>query len=232
MSGAIARAPGIFFTASLRACVRITPGRREASSLSSELVMPRRNMFVIQPGDQASYRSQTHSAGGVRVRKDIQIRRCSRSGFSGITVAYPHGHAGCDAPAGTVLSYGLAGRGTCRRPPVWRAVVRPARSFFTALRLTSSRGRGDPGHEAARSAGRKSSFGSPTVSFDSSGRTSFGSSGASFRFRGFLRSPFHAYLPWSARRRTIGTNVLKSTGLGTCRSNPASIAASTSRVEA
>jgi len=32
--------------------------------------------------------------------------------------------------------------------------------------------------------------------------------------------------------RTSGTNVLKSTGFGTCRSNPASIAASTSRVEA
>ncbi len=67
------------------------------------------------------------------------------------------------------------GRGTCRRPPVWRAVVRPARSFFP-------RGR--------------------------------------------------AYRPPSARRRTSGTNVLKSSGFGTCRSNPASIAASMSLLDA
>jgi hypothetical protein len=45
-------------------------------------------------------------------------------------------------------------------------------------------------------------------------------------------SPLLFYLPASANRRTIGTNVLKSSGLGTCRSNPAFIAASMSLFEA
>ena len=41
-----------------------------------------------------------------------------------------------------------------------------------------------------------------------------------------------SYLPASASRLTMGTNVLKSNGLGTCRSNPASMAASISLLEA
>ena len=71
-----------------------------------------------------------------------------------------------------------------RRPPVWRAVVRPARSFFAcAIRGSALSAR------AAR----------------------------------------HHFL---ARRRMIGTNESKSTGFGTCRSNPASIACSTSACDA
>jgi len=58
------------------------------------------------------------------------------------------------------------------RPPVWRAVVRLARYFFSYCRVSA------------------------------------------------------------ARRRTIGTNVSKSTGFGTCRSNPAAIAAATSPLDA
>src|SRR6266702_2280587 len=37
---ATARVPGIFFTEPFRVCLRISPGTHEASSLSSELVMP------------------------------------------------------------------------------------------------------------------------------------------------------------------------------------------------
>jgi len=47
-----------------------------------------------------------------------------------------------------------------------------------------------------------------------------------------LFSTLYTYLPESASRLTMGTNVLKSNGLGTCRSNPASMAASISLLEA
>jgi hypothetical protein len=42
------------------------------------------------------------------------------------------GHAGCDARARNEFCAAASSRGrsTCRRPPVWRAVVRPARSFL------------------------------------------------------------------------------------------------------
>ena len=45
-------------------------------------------------------------------------------------------------------------------------------------------------------------------------------------------APALNYLVSAARRRTIGTNVSKSTGFGTCRSNPALMAAATSPFEA
>ncbi len=50
----------------------------------------------------------------------------------------------------------------------------------------------------------------------------------------FLRRAFYLCRPdpLPASLRTSGTKVLKSTGLGTCRSNPASIAAAASLLEA
>ena len=96
--------------------------------------MSRRKMLVMEPDNQASYRSQTHPWRVSASARTLRIRGRSRSGFSGIAVAYSHGHAGCNSPAGTDLSYCLAGGSTCRRPPVWRAVVRTARSFLYARR--------------------------------------------------------------------------------------------------
>jgi hypothetical protein len=51
---------------------------------------------------------------------------------------------------------------------------------------------------------------------------------AIFLSRGFGLPAPNLYCLRAARRRTIGTKVSKSTGFGTCRSKPASIAAATS----
>lgn len=84
------------------------------------------------------------------------------------------------------------------RPPVWRAVVRPARSFFSesccAKRGILPLARDTAGGPHGRAA--------PLFA--------------------------HGRCRQTARRRTNGTKVSKSTGFGTCRSNPASIAAATS----
>jgi hypothetical protein len=131
-----------------------------------------------------------------------------------------------------------------RRPPVWRAVVRPARYFLmgpkspSALRPSASRERSGRRQKAwflPAKSGPVESRESVSAAITASLRGS-----RAFDSRLQLRAVFTAIFQTfvfhcrvsAARRLTIGTKVSKSTGLGTCRSKPASMAAATSPLEA
>jgi hypothetical protein len=143
-----------------------------------------------------------------------------------------------------IPSFALAptmGGSAYRRPPVWRAVVRPARYFFIGRNCLRQFRRA---HCRARWVRQQKAWFLPAKSgllgarafavslrYAAPGPSIVAVSARSLSPRPFQTLVLHCRVS-AARRLTIGTKVSKSTGLGTWRSKPASMAAATSPFEA